>query len=210
MIRLFIPLAFALTLIHFTQAYGVEHRIDSKDTQDKISKILLNNETLTSTLKSGLSSQILKVIRYQRDKDSQVVIHSKLNIKYDLWDEEYLSKVDDGAIKKYKNLNQLVHSIGSIDQHFSDEFKKDLKSYDIEVIFFVNPITKAQSKLIKEWMAERFVGPSSLELGSSTNAFVAGVVNKVVSQQLDRSIYGSDQEIVIHIKNQRQKKEGEK
>lgn len=196
-----------IILIYSHQVFAIEHNINPNNMNVKIVNILRNDEVLTSTLKSGLSSQVLKIIKFKKDKDSQVIIHSKVSVKFDLWDEKYLSKTDDNSIVKFNNLDQIIKELSKIDQKFSEEFKKNLSTYDLQVIFFINPISKTKSKLIKEWMAQRFVGPSSLEIGRGTNAFVAGVVNKVISQQLDKSIYGADREIIINVKSEGGKNE---
>lgn len=187
-------------------SYGIEYTINESNANQTISELLLKDENLKANFKSGLASQILRIINIKKGDDVKVNLQSEIKVKYDLWDEKYIYQSDSEKFVKFNDVKSLIQKMSSIDQFFSNEFKKNFSDYDKQIVFFLNPVSKAKSKIIKEWMAERFVGPSSMELGSSTNAFVAGIVNRVVTNQLDKSIYGADHVIIINIKGKGGKK----
>ncbi len=161
------------------------------------------NKQFIKDINSGLSVKIIQIIRFN-DRNKTVNLHQNVfSIRYDLWDETFLFKEAQNTIQKIKNLEQLIALLKNkttINLLFSKKEASLDRDFFFETIYVINPITKEKSGIIKKWMAEKFVGPSSQEVGSETNSFIAGMVNSLVQTELDKNIYGADKQIVFKSK----------
>lgn len=154
-------------------------------------------------IKSGLSVKIIQILRFNDKKRKITLYQNAFTIRYDLWDEVFLFKEASSPILKIKDMAQLFAILKSKSNNKISYDTKKLnvdRDFFFETLYVINPISKEKSGIIKKWMAEKFVGPSSQEVGSETNSFIAGIVNTVVQTELDKNIYGADKHIIIKSK----------
>lgn len=154
-------------------------------------------------LQSGLSVKIVQILRFN-DKKRKINIYQNIfTIRYDLWDEVFLFKDATSPVQKIKDMQQILSILKAKSNYKVNFNTKKIKldrDFFFETLYVINPISKEKSGIIKKWMAERFVGPSSQEVGSETNSFIAGMVNTVVQTELDKNIYGADKHILYKSK----------
>jgi hypothetical protein len=161
------------------------------------------NEQFIKDIESGLNFKIVQIIRLTSGNYKSDIYRNIISLRYDLWEEKFLFMQSDDPIKKLNDIESVKREIQKITRQSLQVNVSDIKTskpINFEALYIINPISKEKSGIIKKWMAEKFVGSSSLEAGSETNSFFAGMVNTVVQTELDKNIYGADKHILIKSK----------
>ncbi|MGH1468643.1 MAG: hypothetical protein ACRBBP_07165 [Bdellovibrionales bacterium] len=157
----------------------------------------LPKKTLNKAFKSGLKTELLYTISVVSGKKELLLERGLINVRYDLWDEVFEVSKSKGKAFKFKNLSEVYNHIEnrSIKISAENSLAFSAEAIKLKTVFLLNPINKEKSKKIKEWIAEKNVGKSSvgrgIDAGSSGTIFT-GIVNRVVMGELDKDIYGAD------------------
>lgn len=173
----------------FATEFSVQKQ--GENIQIQINNIEFKNISLAKEFKSGLKNHLLYYLQVKFKDGNYTLFKQSTEIRFDLWDEEYLYKEDTSAVKKTKDVNDLLNKTSNLKFNVPKGLFEKIKSEPFEFILdiYINPIKKEKAKVIKEWMAERYSGQPT---AGKTPNLVSGMVNKLISDQLEKDVYGSD------------------